>query len=181
MRKVIALVLASLLVLATAGGTLAARPEIFRDASSGSEYDQYYSDRCGFDVWLTYRTTFSVIQNTDGSYTSTFDTVRVSSGPGGSVKRIIHLVFTSDEGFQLIGDPDGDHQERLQELAHGSRVWSAPGMGVVYSDAGYYDATLVITVTGDDVTEELTDVVFHGKPGSFDEEDLDALLCATIG
>jgi len=183
MRKLMAPLAATLLALSVASTAVAASTEIVRDRQSGSEYDWLYSWVCGFDVWLTYSYDFTTVNSADGSYVSYFHATRVRTGPGGSIKQTVSYNWTSKDGFIVIGDPEsGSWQEVIHEVLHGSRVWSAPGGGVVYRDAGYYDSTFTITITPDGETFEITDEVAHGQqPGALTQDELDALICATIG
>jgi hypothetical protein len=173
-------VLAAVLVLAAASSALAAKPEIFRDRSSGSEYDGLTSWICGFDVWLDYRNDFSIISSPDGAVV-TVHAERLRTGPGGSVKQLIHLTFVPST-VEVIGDPDsGSWIEVIREIAHGSRVWSTPGGGVIVREAGYYDVTLTLTITPDGETMAFSDEVAHGQtPGQLSEEELDTLLCSAL-
>ena len=183
MRKLTALVASTLLLLTTASAALAAGPEITRDRTSGSEYDWFMSEVCGFDVWLDYRQDFTFITKADGSSVMLVHVERIRTGPGGSIKQLADYTFTSGEdGFTIIGDPEsGSFQEVIHEVLHGSRVWVAKG-GVVYRDAGYYDATLTITYTPDDVTFALSNEVAHGQQPTGQSEEVGfGLICATIG
>jgi hypothetical protein len=177
MRKVIAPLLASLLVLASAGTVLGAKPDdVWRTSESGSGYDDYWSDVCGFDVWLEYRVSFSGIR-----LNSTFDAVRTRTGPGGSATSTVHLVFRYPDGFQEIEDPDtGAITLVYREVAKGSFVWTTPEDGVIYRDAGYAAVTWYSTYTeeGEDITFD--DEVYHGQMPAGDE-DLIALVCAALG
>lgn len=181
MKKVIAPLAACALVLTLASTALAAAP--YRERSSGSGYDDFTSSVCGFDVWQTYRTSFIAVNQADGSYETTFDAERFRKGPGGTIKQLVHYSWTSPDGFQLIGDPDsGSFTEVIHETLHGSRVWTTPSGGVIYSDSGYYDAVVTITYTPDGESVEISDEVSHGdQPGSLSEDELFVLLCATIG
>jgi hypothetical protein len=183
MRRLIAPVAAAtLLVLATASSALAAKPEIFRDRFSGSEYDAFTSEVCGFDVWLTYRVDFSFIAMDDGGYLLLVHAERFRTGPGGSVTQVVNYSFTSPDGHQILGDPDsGSFVEVTREILRGSRVWSSPGAGSIYQDAGYYDATITITITPDGETVEISDEVARGQmPGLQSEDELNALLCEAL-
>jgi hypothetical protein len=181
MRKAIAPVVAVILAFAAASSALAAKPDIFRDRTSGSEYDEFVSGLCGFDVWLDYRTDFSIISSNDGAVV-TVHAVRVRTGPGGSIKQLVHLTFVPST-FEVIGDPDsGSWIEVIREVAHGSRVWSTPGGGVIYREAGYYDVTLTVTITPDGETMEFSNEVTHGQPpGQLSEDELNTILCETLG
>lgn len=175
MRRAIAPVAAIVLVLATASSTLAARP--FHERATGSEYDAFTSELCGFDVWLRYRTAFLVGE------TSFFHAERFRTGPGGSILQVVHYTWTYPDDFEIIGDPDsGTWQERFREVLHGSRVWTVPGEGVIYRDAGYAAATMTWTITPDGQTLEVDDEAFHGlQPGALSQDELDELLCAALG
>ncbi|MCI0583944.1 MAG: hypothetical protein L0227_13845 [Chloroflexi bacterium] len=175
MRRSIATVAAIVLVLATASSTLAAPP--YQERAAGSEYDAFTSELCGFDVWLEYRTAFLAGQM------SYFHAERFRTGPGGSILQVIHYTWTYPDDYEVIGDPEsGTWQERFREVLHGSRVWSVPGGGVIYQDAGYAAATLTWTFTPDGETLEVDNEVFHGlRPGALSQEGLDALLCTTLG
>lgn len=180
MRKAIAPVAAVILALAAASSALAAKPDIFRDRTSGSEYDWGTSGMCGFDVWLDYRFDFTVIASPDGAV-AYFHAERFRTGPGGSVKQMVHYTWVPST-FEIIGDPDsGTWQEVIRELLHGSRVWSTPGDGVIYRDAGYYDATFTLTITPEGETVEVSNEVAHGQqPGQLSEDELNALLCGAL-
>jgi len=181
MRKAIAPVVAVILAFAAASSALAAKPDIVRDRTSGSEYDEFVSGVCGFDVWLDYRTDFTNISSPKGSVVY-FHAERFRTGPGGSIKQMVHYTWVPST-FEVIGDPDsGSWMEVIRELLHGSRVWSTPGGGVIYQDAGYYDATLTLTITPEGETFEISDEIAHGQqPGQVSEEDLNTLLCETLG
>ena len=182
MKQVMALVAAGVLTLAVTSTALGAAP--YRENDSGSGYDDFTSSVCGFDVWLTYRSAFTAIAQADGSYETTFQAERFRTGPRGSVKQLVHYTWTSPDGFQVIGDPEsGEFTEVIHETLHGSRVWSVPGGGVIYRDSGTYEAIVTITYTPDaDPTVEVTDEVSHGtQPGGLSEEELNALLCETLG
>lgn len=177
MRKAMAPALAAVLVLAAASSALAARPDVFREHTSGSEYDDSVSGLCGFDVWLDYR---ADVLFRDGF--SFVHAERFRTGPGGSITQVVHYTFVPST-FEIIGDPEsGSWTEILRELLHGSRVWSSPGDGVIYRDAGYFDGVITITITPEGETVELTDEGAHGQqPGQLSEEEMDELLCATLG
>ena len=181
MKKVIAPIAACALALTLASTALAAAP--YRERSSGSGFDDLTSSICGFDVWLTYRVSFVAINQADGSYETMFDAERFRTGPGGTIKQLVHYTWTSADGFQVIGDPDsGSFQEVFHETLHGSRVWSTPGDGVIYRDSGTYEASVTITYTPDGETVEVSDEVSHGaQPSDLSEEEANELLCATIG
>ncbi|OGO54677.1 MAG: hypothetical protein A2V84_14180 [Chloroflexi bacterium RBG_16_70_13] len=181
MKKTIAPVTAVILALAAASSALAARPDVFRDRASGSEYDESVSWLCGFDVWLDYRTDFSIISSPDGAVT-TFHAERFRIGPGGSLKQMVHYTWVPST-FEIIGDPEsGSWMEVIREVAHGSRVWSTPDDGVIYREAGYYDATLTLTITPDGETFEISDEVAHGQqPGVLPKEEANALMCEALG
>ena len=183
MRKVMAPLAASLLLLATATTALAAKPDRYEETGSGSEYDSSTSELCGFDVWLTYRTRYSFTQYSDGSSVETFDAQRFRRGPGGSITQVVHYVWVNPDPFQIIGDPEsGSWQEIFRAVLHGSRIWSTPGEGVIYRDAGYYDATVVLTITPDGETVEIVDEVARGQqPSTLGEEEANALLCDALG
>jgi len=183
MRKAIAPLFAVILALAAASSALAAKPDVFRDRFAGSEYDAFTSEVCGFDVWLTYRVDFSFFAMDDGGYLLLVHAERFRTGPGGSVTQVVNYSFRSPHGHQIVGDPDsGSFIEVTREILHGSRVWNAPGEGVIYRDAGYYDATLTLTITPEGETLEVSDEVAHGQqPGQLSEDVLNALLCGELG
>jgi len=183
MRKVIVTVSAFVLLVATAGAALAARPDRYTEQFSGSEYDAATSELCGFDVWVTYRARYMLSAHSDGSAVETFDSQRFRTGPGGSIIQLVHYVWTYPDPFLIIGDPEsGSWQEVFHPILHGSRVWTTAGAGVIARDAGYYDATIVTTVTPDDVTVEVTDEIARGQqPSMLTEDALNQLLCATLG
>jgi len=184
MRRVIAPIAALVLLLASASSALAAKPDVFRDRFSGSEYDEHFSWVCGVDVWLDYRVETSFIALSDGGYNLLVHAERFRTGPGGSIKQVVSYSFKSPDGNVIVsGDPDsGSFVEVTREILTGSRVWSSPGAGVIYSDAGYYDATITITVTPDSETVEISDEVARGPmPGTLTEDEANALVCETIG
>jgi len=177
MRKTIAPVAAVILALAAASSALAARPDVFREHLSGSEYDEHVSWLCGFDVWLDYRIDFLFREGFSFVHAERFRT-----GPGGSLKQMVHYTFVPST-FEIIGDPEsGSWMEVIREVAHGSRVWSTPDVGVIYREAGYYDVTLTLTITPEGETFEISDEVAHGQqPGVLPEEEADALMCEALG
>jgi len=175
MRKAIAPVAAVILALAAASSALAAKPDVFRDRSSGSEYDWGTSGMCGFDVWLDYRADILFREGFSFVHAERFRT-----GPGGSITQLVHYTFVPST-FEIIGDPDsGSWTEILRELLHGSRVWSTPGDGVIYHDAGYYDATFTLTITPEGETVEISNEVAHGQQPGLPGDDLNALLCGAL-
>jgi hypothetical protein len=184
MRRLVAPVAAAtLLVLATASSALAGKPDIFRDRFSGSEYDDFTSSVCGFDVWLTYRVDNTFIAMDGGGYTLLVHAERFRTGPGGSIQQVVNYTFQSPDGNVIVsGDPDsGSFVEVTREILTGSRVWSSPGAGVIYRDAGYYDATITITVTPDSETVEISDEVAHGQMPGVPGDELLGLLCEALG
>jgi hypothetical protein len=167
MRRAATPLVALALLLATASMASAARPEIIHDRASDAG-PSFYSDICGFDVWGVVRTQFWVAIHADGSYETRFDAVRTFTGPGGELRQTVAYTWTSDELFQVIGDPDsGSWVEISSETLHGSRLWTKPRAGVVYHDAGSYHAMVTTTYDGEDLTVEVSDEVVHGQqPGS---------------
>lgn len=183
MRKAIAPLAATLLVLIAASTAFAAAPERYREQFSGSEYDAFVSDLCGFDVWLTYRIRYSISMTSDGSAIETFDAQRFRSGPGGSINQLVHYVWTYPDPYQIIGDPDsGSWQEIYHPILHGSRIWTTAGEGVIARDAGFYDATIVVTFTPDGETVEVTNELARAQqPSTLGEEEANAILCEALG
>jgi hypothetical protein len=181
-KRVIAIAAATVLSLIVASSAFAAKPDVFRDRSSGSEYDSFTSELCGFDVWLTYRIDFLIVIGADRGL-SYFHAERFRTGPGGSLLQSVHYTWTQPENFSIVGDPDsGSWVEISHDILHGSRVWSTPERGVIYRDAGYYEVTATLTVTPDGETFEITDEVAHGQqPGTLSEEAANELLCSTLG
>ena len=176
MRKVIALLSASLLVLMSASTVLAAKPDdVWRTSESGSGYDDYWSEICGFDVWLEYRVSFSGLR-----LNSTFDAVRMRSGPGGTTTTLVHLVFRYPDGFEEIVDPEtGNVTLIYREVTKGSVVWTTPRDGVVYRDAGFAAGTWYAEYTAEGENLSFVDPVYHGQMPAGDE-DLNAIVCGAL-
>ena len=177
MRKVIAPLAAALLVLSSVGTVLAAKPDdVWRTSDSGSGYDDFWSSQCGFDVWLTYRVSFS-----GSRANSFFDAVRTRTGPGGTAIQTIHLVFRYPNGFEENTDPDtGLTTLVYREVGKGSFVWTTPKSGVIYRDAGYAAMTWYSTFTDEGEDIYFDDAVYHGQMPAGDE-DITALVCAALG
>jgi hypothetical protein len=180
-KKLIAPFLATILVLVAASTALAGKPDSFyREQSSGSEYDSFVSELCGFDVWLDYRTDFYTVVGKTGSY---FHAERFRTGPGGSIKQVVHLTFRYPDGFQVIGDPEsGSWIEVFHEIGQGSLVWSTPEDGVIYRAAGRADVTATLTITPEGEDFQIVEEIYSGQmPGGLSEGELNTLLCDTLG
>lgn len=176
MRKVIASVIGLALVLASATTVLAAKPDdVWRYQETGSGVDDFWSDRCGFEVTLAYRLAFSGVRAN-----STFHVERMLTGPGGSATQVAHLSFRYPDGFETIEDPDaGTVTEIYREVAKGSIVWTTPDEGVIYRDAGYADVTWQIVYDGNGETMTFSDEVYHGQMPAGDEPIQD-LVCEAL-
>jgi hypothetical protein len=177
MRRAIAPVLAiSLLALSA---TVAAAAETYRERSTASGPDEFWSGTCGFEVLVTARTSFQVVARADGTAQVRFGAVRSFSGPGGTIRQT--LAYTWSVAVPAVSeDPTTETVVVVtREVLHGTRTWSAPGAGIVTQDAGYYDATITTTASPNGETVEVSNETAHGsQPGSPIDP---AVFCAAVG
>ena len=160
--------LPALAALALAAPAQAAKPlveENVRFDGSVTELDPFFTEACGFDVFIT----------TKGHFTG-----KVYFDNAGNFKRFVghpsmaHIFSsefgsfeTADRGVDKFTDnPDGTL--RIQ------------GTGIHFKEHGGPRATGLWILTVDPVAEELLDVEYHGR---FDLEvdEIDAYICSRLG
>jgi hypothetical protein len=167
MKRTLALP-AALAALILAAPAHAAKPEVtdaFRFDGTVTELDPYFSDVCGFDVFVT----------TKGHFTD-----KVYSDNDGDFERFVGHpsmahTFTSEFGSLETADRGVD---KITENPDGT--FRIQGTGIHFKERGGPRATGLWILTFDPVAEEIVDAEYHG---SFDLEnqEIDAYICSRLG
>jgi hypothetical protein len=167
MKRSVALV-SALAALALVAPTQAAKPlveENVRFDGSVTELDPFFTEVCGFDVFVT----------TKGHFTG-----KVYFDNAGNFKRFVGHpsmahVFSSDFGSFETADRGVD---KFTENPDGTLT--VHGTGIHFKEPGGPRATGLWTLTIDPVTGELLDAAYHGH---FDlkADEIDAYICSRLG
>jgi hypothetical protein len=168
MKTRLALLLPGLAALALAAPANAGKPEIVENVrfdGSVTELDPFFTEACGFDVFVTTKGhfTFKVYFDRDGNikrFVGHPSMAHTFSSEFGSFD-------TADRGVDKISEnPDGT--VRIQ------------GTGIHFKEQGGPRATGLWILTIDPETEELLDAEYHGH-FDLEQDEIDAYICSRLG
>jgi hypothetical protein len=167
MKRLIAL-LSAFVALALASSAGAAKPEVVEDVrfdGSVTELDPFFTEACGFDVFIT----------TKGHFTG-----KVYFDKDGNFKRFVGHpsmahTFSSEFGSFETADRGVD---KFTENPDGT--FSVHGTGIHFKEKGGPRATGLWVLTIDPLTGDLLDAEYHGH-FDLEQDEIDAYICSRLG